>query len=72
MNSFKRVNSFPGRKREKPGNETRARAAKSSLHCLGIYTAFNMISSSTLTHRGPKKISLLYKCSFTTSDNKEP
>ena len=52
MNSFKRVNSFPGRKREKPGNETRARAAKSSLHCLGIYTAFNMISSSTLTHKG--------------------
>ena len=57
MNSFKRVNSFPGRKREKPGNETRARAAKSSLHCLGIYTAF--------------KISVLYKCSFTPSDSKE-
>ena len=55
MNSFKRVNSFPGRKREKPGNETRARAAKSSLHCLGIYTAFNMISSSTLTHKGAKE-----------------
>ena len=59
MNSFKRVNSFPGRKGEKPGNEARARAAKSSLHCLGIYTAFNMISSSTLTHKDAKENKLV-------------